>query len=169
MKYTRQASKHADINDHNPHMYPDMRLDNGLKDNHTGPTTCDVCHRTFSTVPGMKIHQGKVCRKKTKTQGRPSGRQTRGGTSQDTNHSGDAATPVSDSSTPAQVSGDDSALEDEGRRSKVLWPAAKEQCFLSVNMLWDFPLFEGYLFTCLEYYKPTICFTLFEGPLFLVV
>ena len=132
--------------------------------------TCDVCHRTFGTVRGMRIHQGKVCRKKTKTQGRPSGRQTRGGTSQDTNHSGDAATPVSDSSTPAQVSGDDSALEDEGRRSKVLWPAAKEQCFLSVNMLWDFPLFEGYLFTiCLAYYKPTVCFTLFEGPLFLVV
>ena len=89
--------------------------------------TCDVCHRTFGTVRGMRIHQGKVCRKKTKTQGRPSGRQTRGGTSQDTNHSGDAATPVSNSSTPAQVSGDDRTLEDEGRKPKVLWPAAKER------------------------------------------
>ena len=134
--------------------------------------TCDACHRIFGTVCRMRIHHGKVCRKKKKTQGRPSGRQTRGGTSQDTNHSGDAATPVLDSSTPAQVSGDDSALEDEGRRSKVLWPAPAgppRNSFLSVNMLWDFPLFEGYLFTCREYYKPTICFTLFEGPLFLVV
>ena len=171
MNTIKKAPKETDNNDHDPHTYPDMRMNNGQqKDNHTGSTTCDVCHRTFGTVRGMRIHQGKVCRKKTKTQGRPSGRQTRGGTSQDTNHSGDAATPVSDSSTPAQVSGDDSALEDEGRRSKVLWPAAKEQCFfLSVNMLWDFPLFEGYLFTCREYYKPIICFTLFEGPLFLVV
>ena len=114
-----------------------MRQNNGLKDNNTiGPTTCDVCHRTFGTVRGMKIHQGKVCRKKTTTQGRPSGRQTRGGTSQDTNHSGDAATPVPDPSIPAQESGDDTVLEDEGRQGqklKVLWQAAREI------------LFEGYL------------------------
>ena len=106
-----------------------MRQTNGLKDNTIGPTTCDVCHRTFGTVRGMRIHQGKVCRKKTKTQGRPSGRQTRGGTSQDTNHSGDAATPVSDPSIHAQESGDDNVLEDEGRQGqklKVLWPAARD-------------------------------------------
>ena len=66
------------------------------------------------------------------TQGRPSGCQTRGGTSQDTDHSGAAATPVLDSSTPAQESGDCNVLEDEGRQGqkpKVLWPAANFKRF----------------------------------------
>ena len=52
-----------------------------------------------------------------------------GSTSQDANHSGAPATPVSDSSTPAQESGDCNVLEDEGRQGqkpKVLWPAAKQ-------------------------------------------
>ena len=134
MNTIKKAPKETDNNDHDPHTYPDMRMNNGQqKDNHTGSTTCDVCHRTFGTVRGMRIHQGKVCRKKTKTQGRPSGRQTRGGTSQDTNHSGDAATPVPDPSIPAQESGDDTVLEDEGRQGqklKVLWPAAREIQFM---------------------------------------
>ena len=89
--------------------------------------TYDVCHRTFGTVHRTMIYQEKLCRRKTTTQGRPSGCQTRGSTSQDTNHSEAAATPV-DSSTPAQESGDCNVLEDEGRQGqkpKVLWPAAK--------------------------------------------
>ena len=95
----------------------------------TQSTTCDVCHRTFGTVRGMRIHQGKVCRKKTKTQSRPepsgSGRQTRGGASPETHHSGADAPHVSESS-PAQPSSISNPL-DEGRRPKVLWPAAKEK------------------------------------------
>ena len=70
------------------------------------------------------------------TPGRPPGRKTPAGTSQNTNQSGVVGSPVSDSSTPAQESGDDNALEDEGRQGqkpKVLWLAAREI------------LFEGYL------------------------
>ena len=73
-----------------------------------------------------------MCGGRATTQGRPSGCQTRGSTSQDYNHSGDAATPVSDPSTPAQESGDENVLEDEGRQGqklKVMWPAAKEILF----------------------------------------
>ena len=74
-----------------------------------------------------------MCGGRATAQGRPSGRQTRGGTSQDTNHSGDAATPVPDPSIPAQERGDDTVLEDEGRQGqklKVLWPAAREILFV---------------------------------------
>ena len=95
-----------------------------------------MCHRTFGTVRGTKVHQGRMCGGRATTQGRPSGCQTWGSTSQDYNHSGDAATPVPDPSIPAQESGDDTVLEDEGRQGqklKVLWPAAREI------------LFEGYL------------------------
>ncbi len=73
-----------------------------------------------------------MCVRRGTAQGRPSGRQTRGSTSKDTNHSRDAATPVSDPSTPAQESGDENVLEDEGRQGqklKVLWPAAKDYLF----------------------------------------
>ena len=95
-----------------------------------------MCHRTFGTVRGTKVHQGRMCGRRATAQGRPLGRQTRGSTSQDYNHSGDAATPVPDPSIPAQERGDDTVLEDEGRQGqklKVLWPAAREI------------LFEGYL------------------------
>ena len=81
-----------------------------------------------------------MCGRRATAQGRPSGCQTRGSTSQDTNHSGDAATPVSDPSTPAQESGDDIALEDEGRwgqNPKVLWPAANQILFEGYLMLFD--------------------------------
>ena len=86
--------------------------------------------------PGGRSPDYYLCDGRATTQGRPSGCQTRGSTSQDTNHSGDAATPVPDPSIPAQESGDDTVLEDEGRQGqklKVLWQAAREI------------LFEGYL------------------------
>ena len=92
-----------------------------------------MCHRTFGTVRGTKVHQGRMCGRRATAQGRPSGRQTRDSTSQDYNHSGDAATPVSDPSNPAQESGDENVLEDEGRQGqklKVLWPAAREIQFM---------------------------------------
>ena len=97
MSSTRQASKKL-TPDHDTHM---TSQNNYFKDV-TQSTTCDICHRTFGTVRGMRIHQGKVCRKKTKTQSRPeasgSGRQTRGSASPETHHSGADAPHVSESS-----------------------------------------------------------------------
>ena len=74
---------------------------------------CADCKKHFKTIQGLKIHQGRVCRNKTKKRG-SSDRKTRSKSSQDANHSGlVTATPKSQT---RQVS---SQNESSGKKEKI--------------------------------------------------
>ena len=75
---------------------------------------CEVCHKTFGTFRGLRIHEGRVRKKKT-TQCKPIGRKTRYQSSQESNHS--VVTMVT-----AEPSTEKVNLNEEGelKRPKVL-------------------------------------------------
>ena len=81
---------------------------------------CDVCQRSFASIRGLRIHQGKVCKKKSK-QCRSPDRQTRSITSQESNHSGLLDT-TADASSVVEV-----PIESLVKKQKILWPAANDK------------------------------------------
>ena len=84
---------------------------------------CEICHKTFGTEKGLKIHLGKKCKKKTK-QHRSSDRKTCNKSSQEPNHSGLSSVTAEISS----CSGTDGEVHNQlPKKPKVLWPAANEK------------------------------------------
>ena len=88
--------------------------DNG---NGHGNEEYSCCGKVFGTLRGFRIHQGKVCRKRRKTQQRrPSGRQTRGKNLQESNHSRVHST--AEFEMPGKEVGE--------KKPKIKWPKANE-------------------------------------------
>ena len=85
---------------------------------------CTHCYKTFVTLRGLRVHLGKVCRKKNK-QCRSSDRKTRSKSSQEEHHSGLIDASVS---SPSNQRGEDFIIDEVSvRRQKVLWPAANDK------------------------------------------
>ena len=79
---------------------------------------CVVCQRSFDTLIGLKIHQGRVCMKQ-KRQRLSSDYQTRSKSSQEANHSGMIITTVDPVNVPA--------VNLAEKKPKVVWPASNNK------------------------------------------
>ena len=66
---------------------------------------CIDCQKSFGSLRGLKIHQGKVC-KKQKKQCKPLGYKTRSKSSRDENHSGEIMATAESAETPAVIPDD---------------------------------------------------------------
>ena len=87
---------------------------------------CSRCVKTFGTLHGLRIHQGKTCMKKSK-QCSSSERKTRSKSSQEQNHSG-LITASATTSVMQELREQEIAPQVEGaRKPRVLWPAANEK------------------------------------------
>ena len=94
----------------------DMTTSNAIENSNS--LECDVCKKHFKNIRGLKIHQGRICRNKTKKRGSPD-RKTRSKSSQDANHRGlITATPESEI---VQIPSPNESL---GKKEKImpLWP-----------------------------------------------
>ena len=87
--------------------------------------SCEQCNRNFGTLRGLKVHQGKTCKKKNRPC-RSLDRKTRSQSSQDKHHSGLISASVDSTSNQSQNE-DQQPQEESARRPRVLWPAANEK------------------------------------------
>ena len=85
------------------------------------PLECVDCKKHFKNILGLKIHQGRICRKKTTKRG-SSDRKTRSKSSQDPNHRGlVTATPESQNLQCSPLN------ESSDKKEKILWPTSAEK------------------------------------------
>lgn len=87
---------------------------------------CAQCSRSFGTLQGLRVHQGRTCMKKSR-QCRSTDRKTRSKSSQDENHSGSINVSVDSPSSQVQSDADQQAQESSARRPRILWPAANQK------------------------------------------
>ena len=87
---------------------------------------CELCSRTFGSLHGMRVHQGKTCKRKNKQGGSEvSVRKTRSKSTQEENHSGMINASANDSNIQVENCADQT-LGGVGGKPRVSWPAAKE-------------------------------------------
>ena len=104
-----KGSTESDNTANGPETEPDY--DNGQQKKYK------CCGKAFASLRGLKIHQGKVCKRKKDAQQRRSvDRETFGGNPQESNHSGNEPTPEQLNAT--KNIGD--------RKPKIKWPKANE-------------------------------------------
>lgn len=102
----------------NPPINTDEEISQQEEQN-TNTNECVVCHKTFDTVRGLKIHEGKVCKKR--TQCIPRSYKTRSQSTQEANHSGVTMETAEPSNELPQID------EIEPKKPKILWPPAKDK------------------------------------------
>ena len=115
------GSNRTDFTDFDPSMNRTMR-----QEQRQNSFSCEQCSRNFGTLRGLKVHQGKTCKKKSRPC-RSSDRKTRSQSSQDKHHSGLMVASVDSTSSQSQNEEDQQPQEESARRPKVLWPAANEK------------------------------------------
>ena len=95
-----------------------LEMDTARKnDNQNGQRKYTCCGKDFDTYQGLRIHQGKVCKKKKGSQQRRSvDHKTRSEFPQEENHSGDHSI----------VEEDKPGKEYHDKKSKIKWPKAND-------------------------------------------
>ena len=92
----------------------EMTTSNAYGIENENPLECVDCKKHFKNILGLKIHQGRICRKKTMKRG-SSDRKTRSKSSQDPNHRGSiTATPESQNLQTSPPN------ESSGKKEKIL-------------------------------------------------
>ena len=119
-----EQSNRIDFNDDDNDTTRTRDLDTERNSGNGNSFRCELCSRTFGSLHGMRVHQGKTCMRKNK-QGRSevSVRKTRSKSTQEENHSGMVNATANDSDMQVENVADQT-LEDVGGKPRVLWPGS---------------------------------------------